>query len=121
MATISTVNGKKITKIKYKGEIFDTGGGNDWLKEFLDETKDAKFVLYVSKLESDIQAKKYEMDGYFTLENALKDIEYYPEDIKNSIKPQVENASDGWILFDRRYYEGNDDFVNLSNKVQGLK
>ena len=86
-----------------------------------EETKDAKFVLYVSKLESDIQAKKYEMDGYFTLENALKDIEYYPEDIKDSIKPQVENASDGWILFDRRYYEGNDDFVNLSNKVQGLK
>ena len=86
-----------------------------------EETKNAKFVLYVSKLESDIQAKKYEMDGYFTLENALKDIEYYPEDIKNSIKPQVENASDGWILFDRRYYEGNDDFVNLSNKVQGLK
>ena len=86
-----------------------------------EETKDANFVLYVSKLESDIQAKKYEMDGYFTLENALKDIEYYPEDIKNSIKPQVENASDGWILFDRRYYEGNDDFVNLSNKVQSLK
>lgn len=27
MATISNVNGKKITKIKYKGEIFDTGGG----------------------------------------------------------------------------------------------
>ena len=41
MATISNVNGKKITKIKYKGEIFDTGGGNDWLKEYLDETKNA--------------------------------------------------------------------------------
>ena len=41
MATISNVNGKKITKIKYKGEIFDTGGGTDWLKEYLDETKDA--------------------------------------------------------------------------------
>ena len=27
MATISNVNGKKITKIKYKGEIFDVGGG----------------------------------------------------------------------------------------------
>lgn len=26
MATISNVNGKKITKIKYKGEIYDTGG-----------------------------------------------------------------------------------------------
>ena len=45
MATISNVNGKKITKIKYKGEIFDTGGGTDWLKEFLDETKNAKFLF----------------------------------------------------------------------------
>ena len=45
MATISNVNGKKITKIKYKGEIYDTGGGTDWLKEFLDETKNAKYLF----------------------------------------------------------------------------
>ena len=41
MATISKTNGKIVSKIKYKGEIFDTGGGTDWLKEYLDETKDA--------------------------------------------------------------------------------
>lgn len=29
MATISNVNGKKITKIKYKGEIYDTGGSSE--------------------------------------------------------------------------------------------
>ena len=29
MATISNVNGKKITKIKYKGEIYDTGGSKN--------------------------------------------------------------------------------------------
>lgn len=29
MATISNVNGKKITKIKYKGEIYDTGGSQE--------------------------------------------------------------------------------------------
>ena len=46
MATISTVNGKKITKIKYKGEIYDTGGAStDWLKEYLDETKNASFMF----------------------------------------------------------------------------
>ena len=44
MATISNVNGKKITKIKYKGEIYDTGGG-DPLKEYLDETKDASYMF----------------------------------------------------------------------------
>ena len=45
MATISNVNGKKITKIKYKGEIYDTGGGGDPLKEFLDETKSASYLF----------------------------------------------------------------------------
>ena len=84
-------------------------------------SKEAKFALYVSKLESDIQAKKYELEGEFTLENALADIENYPEDIKSEIKGQVENASDGWILFDRRYYDNEETFVSLSKDVQNLK
>ena len=45
MATISKTNGKIVSKIKYKGEIFDTGGGTDWLKEFLDETKNASYLF----------------------------------------------------------------------------
>ena len=45
------------------------------------ESEEAKFVLYISKLESDIQAKEYELSGEFTLDNALADIENYPEDI----------------------------------------
>ena len=83
-------------------------------------SKEAKFALYVSKLESDIQAKKYELEGEFTLENALADIENYPEDIKSEIKGQVENASDGWILFDRRYYDNDETFVSLSKDIQKL-
>ena len=40
MATISNVNGKKITKIKYKGEIFDTGGsGVNPLQHIIDNHK----------------------------------------------------------------------------------
>lgn len=83
-------------------------------------TKEAKFVLYISKLESDMQAKIYDLNGDFTLENAMKDIENYPEEIKNEIKPQVQNASDGWILFDRRYYNGDEIFESLSNDVQNI-
>ena len=44
MATISKTNGKIVSKIKYKGEIYDVGGAStdtDWLKDFLDETKTA--------------------------------------------------------------------------------
>ena len=40
MATISNVNGKKITKIKYKGEIYDTGGsGVSPLQHIIDNHK----------------------------------------------------------------------------------
>ena len=48
MATISNVNGKKITKIKYKGEIYDTGGGGSGstLKTLLDATKSTYFLFY---------------------------------------------------------------------------
>lgn len=49
MATISNVNGKKITKIKYKGEIYDTGGGSsgdtNTLKTLLDATKSASYLF----------------------------------------------------------------------------
>ncbi len=85
------------------------------------ETEESKFVLYASKLESDFQAKKYELDGEFTLENAMKDIENYPEDIKNEIKANVKNSSDGWILFDRRYYNGDKIFESLSIDIQKIK
>ena len=47
MATISNVNGKKITKIKYKGEIYDTGGGGGGsLKTLLDATKSCYYLFY---------------------------------------------------------------------------
>ena len=48
MATISNVNGKKITKIKYKGEIFDTGGSGatNTLKTLLDTTKSTYHLFY---------------------------------------------------------------------------
>lgn len=106
-------------------EIFDDLEDGEEYIALYDEslelkTLEAKFVLYVSKLESDIQAKKYEINGDFTLENALKDVEYYPENIKREVKPQVENASDGWILFDRRYYD-DANFIGLSEDIQKLK
>lgn len=67
-------------------------------------TEEAKFVIMVSKLESDIQAKNYELDGEFTLENAKKDIENYPEYIKSNLT-NIEKTSDGWLTFDKKYYD----------------
>lgn len=84
------------------------------------ETEEAKFVDKVTKLESDLQAKIYEMEGSFTLDRALEDVANYPQDLKDEILPQVKKASDGWLLFDRKYYEGKETFVGLSKDIQEL-
>ena len=70
MATISNVNGKKITKIKFEDEIYDVGGGTDWLKEYLDETKDASYLFcgYVNY----IQTTWYNNLTYERLQKILK-------------------------------------------------
>ncbi len=85
------------------------------------ETKEAKFVLRVTKLESDLQAKIYDLNGDFKLENAIEDVKKYPEELSKEILPQVKNASDGWILFDRRYYEDSEIFTELSKDIQNIK
>ena len=49
MATISNVNGKKITKIKFEDEIYDVGGGSGGggsLKTLLDATKSCYYLFY---------------------------------------------------------------------------
>ena len=81
------------------------------------ETKESKFALMISKLESDIQAKKYEMDGEFTLENAKKDVENFPEDIKSQLT-NMQKASDGWLTYDRKYY--NEEFKEISDEIRKM-
>lgn len=82
------------------------------------KTDESKFVLKVSKLESDIQAKKYELDGKLTLENAKADVNYYPEDIKNKVG-EISKPSEGWIKFDREYYD-DELFNSLSKDIEEI-
>jgi len=83
-------------------------------------SKEAKFVYQLSKIESDLQAKIYDLKGEFSLENALQDVKNYGEELSSEIFPQVKNASDGWLLFDRRYYT-DELFVDLSNAIQNME
>ncbi len=93
----------------------------DLLEEsYQKETKEAKFLNQISKLESDIQAKIYDLSGDFKLENALEDAKYYGEELSNEIIPQMKNASDGWILYDRKSYT-DEIFKSLSEDIQNLE
>lgn len=85
------------------------------------KSKEAIFVYNVSKIESDLQAKIYDLKGEFNLENAIADAKNYGEKLAEEIIPQMKNASDGWILYDRRYYTGNDMFENLSKDIQNIE
>lgn len=78
-------------------------------------SREAIFANMVSKLESDMQAKKYELEGLFTVENAKKDIDNYPEDIKSRLT-NISKASDGWLEYDKKYYD--DMFLELSKELQ---
>lgn len=122
---------KELKKIEKEESVINGGEYSDNVKAILPnsilvsvyeeyvngETQEAKFALMVSKLESDIQAKKYELDGEFTLENAKKDIENFPEDIKSQLT-DVTKASDGWLTYDRKYY--NDEFKELSDEIKRM-
>ncbi len=77
------------------------------------ETKEAIFTYKLSKIESDIQVKIYDLDGCLDIEKAKEDVSYYDEPI------EIKNASDGWILFNRRFY--NDElFSSLSKDIEEL-
>lgn len=84
------------------------------------ETKEAQFVDSLTKIESDLQAKIYDLNGHFSMQDALEDAKYYGEELSSEIIPQMKNASDGFILFDRRYYS-DELFKSLSEDIQNLE
>lgn len=80
-------------------------------------SKEAKFVSMITKLESDIQAKYYEKNGEFTVENAKRDIEGYPEELKAQLT-DISKASDGWLTYNAQFYD--DFFKGLSDIVKKM-
>lgn len=82
------------------------------------KTKEAKFCLMVSKLESDLQAKIYDLNGNFSIEKAIEDAKYFEN--SDEIVPKIKNASDSWIEYDRKYYEEDKMFRELSKDIQNI-
>lgn len=83
------------------------------------QTPESKFCAQVLKIESDLQAKDYELRGEFPLENALADVKNFGEPLVSEILPQVQKPSDGWILYNRQYYS-DELFEDLSQEIQKL-
>jgi putative hydrolase of HD superfamily len=75
------------------------------------ETKEAIFTYKLSKIESDIQVKMYDLEGCLDIEKAKEDVSYYDEPV------EIKNASDGWIQFNRKFYD-DELFSSLSNDIE---
>ena len=113
-------NGKKSVKQVINGLIKEQEIEN-LLDEFNErKTKEAVFCYHVDKLECDFQAKLYDLEGAFSIDEAKKDVPYYGER-GNEIESIAKNASDFWIEYDRERYKDDKIFEDLLNEIQSLK
>ena len=71
-------------------------------------------------MECDFQAKLYDLEGAFSIDEAKKDVPYYGER-GNEIESIAKNASDFWIEYDREKYKDDKIFEDLLNEIQSLK
>ena len=75
----------KITEGLIKAEEIKT-----LMQEYdLKQSKEAKFAYQVSKLEADLQAKIYDLNGYMPLDVAKEDAKYFGEELANEIIPKI--------------------------------
>lgn len=84
------------------------------------KTKEANFCYLIDKLECDMQAKVYDLEGYFNIEEAKKDLPFYG-DRASKIDKEATCASDYWILYDRPKFEDNEIFKKISNALSEIK
>ena len=82
--------------------------------------KEAKFCYLVDKLECDMQAKVYDLEGYFSVEKAKEDLPFYGDRAKK-IEENASSASDFWILYDRPKFKENEIFEKLSRELSEIK
>lgn len=81
------------------------------------ETLESKFCYHIDKIECDFQAKKYDLEGVFSIEKAKEDLAFYGEDAKR-IEKVSKTASDYWIEYDKARFKDDKIFEELVEKMQ---
>ena len=107
---------KEATKGLIKQEEIET-----LLDEFnKHETKESLFCYHIDKIECDFQAKVYDLQGVFDINNAKEDLAFYGDDAKR-VSEAAKCASDYWIEYDKRLYNDDVIFKSLIEDIQKLK
>ncbi len=92
---------KRVVKGLVKGEEIE-----NLIKEFNErKTKEAKFAYYIDKLECDFQAKLYDLDGKFDIEEEIKDCMTWNGERAKVLIEGAKCASDIWLGADTILYE----------------
>lgn len=84
------------------------------------KTKEAKFCYLIDKMECDMQAKVYDLDGNFLIEKAKEDLVYYGSSAKE-IEKNAKAASDYWILYDKPKFKNDKIFKLLCDELLKIK
>lgn len=84
------------------------------------KTKEAKFCYLIDKMECDMQAKVYDLDGNFLIEKAKEDLVYYGSNAKK-IEKNAKTASDYWILYDKPKFKNDKIFKLLCDELLKIK
>lgn len=84
-------------------------------------TKEAKFCYHIDKLEADLQAKLYDLEGYFDLENEKADCRSWYGEKAEDIIATSKCASDIWLKCDSYIYEDDELFHELQKAIADIK
>ena len=97
----------------------------DEIIELLEEfsartTKEAIFCHYIDKLEADLQAKLYDLEGKFDLENEKADCRAWYGESAEEIIASSTCASDIWLKCDHHIYEDDELFSELQTAIMDI-
>ena len=84
------------------------------------KTKEARFCYLIDKMECDMQAKVYDLDGNFLIEKAKEDLVYYGSSAK-MIEKNAKAACDYWILYDKPKFKNDKIFKLLCDELLKIK
>ena len=83
------------------------------------KTKEAIFCYHIDKIECDLQAKIYDLEGVFDYEDAKVDLDYYGKRA-SEIEEKSNCASDIWIEYDRPKFDDDPIFKELIQDIRNL-
>ena len=94
---------------------------HDDLEKFVFEfderkTKEARFAYFCDKLECDIQAKLYDLDGAVSLEKQEDNISFYDQRVQELLSTDS-SWSTMWLTFSQEKYHYDLEFLEISNYV----